>query len=111
MAHHHPLGGTVYYRLKWYEYGGKVQYSSIVSVKTTSSAPVKIFGTPDGKVVVQHTVGNLELQMVTSNGQVVAKQTLNTAGQTIIQPSVPKGIYVVTVTGNKKVLQSKKIML
>jgi hypothetical protein len=103
----------LYYRLAVEDDNGSVKYSTVLKVSGDNEAIIKIYPT-----VVQDGVLNIlipkpedKLQLINSSGSLVFEKSLkNIEGTTAISlPSLPKGMYVVRITGTE--MKAEKIIV
>jgi hypothetical protein len=107
-----PLQGTNYYRLKQIDKDGKINYSSIVSLKNITSdawAVIAVYPNPvKDKLTVQlntKDVNEVEIAVFNSLGKQVIKTNYSiVAGQTQTitdVASLPVGFYTLRITNNR----------
>ena len=107
---------VVYYRLRQVDANGRFIYSSIKAVRMNESIPtLKIYGA-DKTVVVDlnsSVSNNLVVSVLTSNGQLVKKQTFNNPSYKINMQlqTIPAGSYIIQVTDGKGLNEVKKVVL
>jgi hypothetical protein len=113
-----PLVGNNYYKLGMVGKDGKVEFSKVVVVKSTSAVSFKAYTTSSNRVLKLELnatgSGNLEIEMTNSVGQKVFQSQMNSNGSNMysldLNKTLATGIYAVTVSkdGEK---YSKMIMV
>ena len=114
------INNQFYYRLKINSLDGRNQYSNIVSLKNYANNPFTIISNPvqDRTIRFQLNsipVGKYEMGLLATNGQLIQKQSIDYNGTSIVNKMIvgatlPSGIYIVRVTGNN-FLQETKIII
>ena len=103
FRHNTNQQGFLYYRIATEDADGTVSFSEIIKVRSGDRQPVKVYPT-----IVNNGQFNLELagpmqdmQLINTNGAVVYRKNLVNAGSqsSIILPALPKGVYIIRVTG------------
>lgn len=118
----HPLKGYNYYRIKYIDETGKVQYSIIVKVNNAAAAQplITVYPNPvtDNIIHIQfdnYATGKYKARLMNEAGQLVYETTVtisNSNDKTVIKPSVQlaAGSYLLELAGAAAVI-TKKIMV
>jgi len=104
FQHHYVSAGALFYRLAIEEDDGSISHSSILKVSSDDDQRIKIYPTviTNGVVHIRSLRPAGKLQLFDSRGIVVFERALNnTAAQVIHLPSLPRGIYIVQISGEK----------
>jgi hypothetical protein len=109
------LSRSAYYRIKEVDKSGSFTYTSVVAVKMeTAAAAAVAISAAQSKVVLrfpQAINAIVSVRLVSMNGQVMSRQTLNQpSGQVSISTSL-KGNYVVVVTDGKEFQAASQVIL
>ncbi len=109
-----PLKERGYYRLKQTDFNGENSYSGTrtVAPQETPADPVQIRSVPAEEAVyieAKKGWGDLEIRIRTMTGRVVVPQIMQRSDRhrKIRTDRLPKGIYVIRVRGNGRVLRDK----
>jgi hypothetical protein len=108
---------TLYYRIKQVDFDGNFSYSTIEKVNLLADITTKSFAVypnpANDKIVVSGLIPNInnELEIVNMNGQIVKKlSVIYTENDSEIDLSdLPKGIYMISVTGNSNKIKLVKL--
>jgi len=115
------LSTTAYYRLKMVDEKGAVSYSDIVTIKNGAAGEMKIYPTvlqqqttlniQAGEAVQQATVTVTDMQGRTLQQNNLAQLAAGQKASISLRPNLAKGVYVVQVRDNSKVLLNKTIIV
>lgn len=102
-----PLSGVNYYRLKLVDIGEKFTYSRVLSVNTTATGKLALYPNP-ASTSLQVSLprdGAYTLSLYNSGGQLLYQKAVTTNSNLLLLDVSPlkKGIYWLTVSGNKEV--------
>jgi GH25 family lysozyme M1 (1,4-beta-N-acetylmuramidase) len=111
-----PGAKTVFYRLRMVDKDGKSNYSNIITLKLDclNQNTVSIFPTISSGVFNFRLSPGLEKSEITvsnSSGQVVYKYLPSALSGTINLGNLSSGIYLVRVTSNNNLIDSRKIII
>ena len=99
--HFLSTSGDVFYRLTIEEDNGRVSFSSILRIGTSSNPTTKIYPAfiEDRSVNLSTSIPAKKLQLINSNGAIVFEKNLNgiVGAMTIYLPRLPAGMYVVNI--------------
>lgn len=98
-----PLNGVGYYRLRMVDIDGRTEYSEIKTIRSTVIKGEKIYPNPAADFInisVNANSGNCHVQLISTNGQVVATQTSLQGSNVISMPvsHITTGSYIVKLT-------------
>ncbi|MFL5772044.1 MAG: PQQ-dependent sugar dehydrogenase, partial [Flavisolibacter sp.] len=114
FRHYINTDNGLFYRLKMEDDNGSIRYSTILKVPGKNERSVYIYPTvvADGIINIAATGMKVSLKVIDGSGVIVYKKQLeNISVATSIQlPSLPKGLYIVTLETNNK-LFNKKIII
>jgi hypothetical protein len=105
---------TVYYRIKQVDLNGRFEYSAIRAVKADSNNNVVKATTAHGNIVLQFSkqaTGQVEVRLVSFNGQVVSRQLLNRPVGQLVIPAKVKGNYILTISDQQDIQVNTQILL
>ncbi len=106
-----PGIGTLYYRLKQYDYDGTFSYSNIASVYFEET-DFNIYPNPTSgriELVVQENV-NTPIQVFDTQGKVVLQQLLNGNHTTLDLSNLPDGTYLIGLKKGDKMVMRKLVL-
>ena len=114
----HPLKGTSWYRLKITDEYNRINYSRVIVIKNNSDA-VSVYPTiiTNGETInlqfKNSFTGSVEIQLINSSGASVCKKIITVNGSLLpVQlPSLPPGVYILSVWQNAERTVTKKIIL
>ena len=107
---------VVYYRIRQVDLNGVAAYSAVKTVKTAGAVnDATIYASSNNTVTVQldnGTKSNMQVVIVNTNGQVVAKQVFSNASYrvNVSLNNVQSGLYVVQVSDNNGWNETKKLV-
>jgi glucose/arabinose dehydrogenase len=105
---------NIYYRLAIENADGTLQYSNIVMLKIKEAKEVKIYPavTHDGPIYIELKKPVKIIQLMNSSGALVYQKNMQGLSGTIpvMLPQLPKGVYVMKVTGNDFIVKEKIIL-
>ena len=110
--------GTVYYKLKWTDKSGKINFSTIVKVGLGGTMNIQVIPNPymDKLNVnfVSDASGNAEVRLISASGNLVKITSSITKGYNNIQlqdlHSQAPGLYIANIIINGKVVASLKVL-
>jgi len=106
---------SAFYRVKQVDMDSRFSYTPVRTIKIGSetNSEVKIAAMPQSKVLLQFSQevkGSVTVHFISSNGQIVAKQSINQPfGQVILNTNSLKGAYVVSVN-SAEIAASKQVI-
>ncbi len=114
----HPLKGSSWYRLKITDEYNRINYSRVIVIKNNSDA-VSVYPTiiSNGETInlqfKNSFTGSVEIQLINSSGASVFKKIITVNGSLLpVQlPSLPPGVYILSVWQNAERTVTKKIIL
>lgn len=100
-----PLRGRSFYRLKWMLGDGTQYISNTTQVDLAGNMTCKFYPNPVDNVLIVRSEQTLDLMLADAGGKVRINLKLKPGLQTVDVSSLPKGIYIITLTsietGNK----------
>lgn len=114
-----PLPQSQYYRLKIVKTDGGILYSNIISTKNIT-ADIKIYSpsVSDNSIKIKNLpiANDINVQVVNALGQVAFVKSINANDLTndtflIDVSTLPKGLYICSVTQKNKILQADKFVI
>jgi len=114
-----PLNGRSWYRLRILDEYSRINFSNSVLIKNTNDA-VLVYptivgrGEPVNLQFSNNVTENTEVLLVNSSGTSVFRKTIVIAGSNnypVILPSLPSGVYVLSVWNKRERIVSQKIII
>jgi hypothetical protein len=105
---------TVYYRIKQVDIDNRFEYTPIRTVKPNSAIAEVNATASRGNIVLQFSKqvsGQVEVRLVSLNGQVISRQLLNKPAGQLVIPAAVKGNYILTVSDQQDIQINKQILL
>ncbi|MFA9212876.1 MAG: T9SS type A sorting domain-containing protein [Candidatus Methylacidiphilales bacterium] len=106
---------TLYYRIKQVDFDGNFSYSTIEKVvlnNTAENENLTFYPNPFiDKVIVSGLTANTvnEIEIINTNGQTIKHLSITSAETEIDLADLPKGIYIISVTGNSNKIKLVKL--
>jgi len=114
------INGQYYYRLKMNNADGRNKYSNVIALKNMFNNQVAIISNPvlDKVIRIQFNnvpAGKYEMGLLSVNGQLIQKQNINYTGLSTtnnmnLVSSLSSGVYVIRITGNNLIQETKIII-
>jgi hypothetical protein len=105
--------GANYYRLKMIDIDGQFTYSPVKTVNFDGSVVSNVYVAPNvttGQFYVKGIIGNVSVQITDMSGKIVAKYSSMDQSAVLDISPFAKGVYVVQVIQNGKLLGNYKVM-
>lgn len=97
----YPFSGTTYYRLKVYDYNGRISYSNIAAVRISDLAGITIFPNPASDVFHVNSDNVLiKIDIYDMEGRLAKSLSPNTDNSYSVQ-SLPKGLYTICAISDR----------
>jgi hypothetical protein len=104
---------VLYYRLKQVDKDGRFVFSKTIQVNKSENNTAIIYPNPttgNFKIVLPQVNDQVDVMIYNTSGNKVYHQLFNNASTADIQMNLPKGVYMVKITGNKISTQRKLII-
>lgn len=105
---------TAYYRIKQVDLDTRFEYTAVRTVKAEGNGLAVNAVAVRGNIVLQFSkqvLGQVEVRLVSLNGQVVSRQLLNRPVGQLIIPAALKGNFILTVSDQQDIQVNKQILL